>query len=140
MRSVNINQRDSIESCYSRDNFIHDAGVNARARESVMHGVRILSAPDGDGAFKLIKAQHSIAEDAHDQDALFLYAVRDDDNTWFDKSEPDAQKAVHAKANPVDLDKLYSDFIDRVIATAKGAHFQDAIGKGESRLKGFHGG
>ena len=40
----------------------------------------------------------------------------------------------------MDVSELYRSFIDRVIETARTAHFQEAIGRGEPRLKGFHGG
>jgi hypothetical protein len=71
---------------------------------------------------------------------MFLYSVRDDDNNWFDGDEEDASKAVKAKDNAVDTSELYRGFIDRVIETARNAHLQDDIGRGEPRLKGFHGG
>ena len=38
------------------------------------------------------------------------------------------------------MNDLYRDFIERVIAAAKQAHFQPAIGSRELRLQGFHGG
>ena len=140
MQSVNINQRETLESYYPLDSFVHDANQNARGKAAVMHGLRILSAPDAEGAFKITKAQHNVAEDASHEDTLFLYSVRDDDNNWFDSAEADASKAVHAKEHPVDVSDLYRGFIDRVIETARTAHFQDDIGRGEPRLKGFHGG
>jgi hypothetical protein len=140
MQSVNINQRDTIESYYPLDSFVHDASQNARGKALVMHGLRILSAPDADGTFKVSKGQHNVAEDDDNHDALFLYSVRDDDNNWFDKGEADASKAVHPKEHPVDVSDLYRSFIDRVIEAARTAHFQNDIGRGEPRLKGFHGG
>jgi hypothetical protein len=140
MQSVNINQRETLESYYPLDSFVHDANQNARGKTAVMHGLRILSAPDGEGAFKITKAQHNVAEDASHEDTLFLYSVRDDDNNWFDREEADASKAVHAKEHPVDVSELYRGFIDRVIETARTAKFQSNIGRGEPRLKGFHGG
>jgi hypothetical protein len=140
MQSVNINQRETLESYYPLDSFVHDANQNARGKTAVMHGLRILSAPDGEGAFNVTKAQHNVAEDASHEDTLFLYSVRDDDNNWFDKEEVDASKAVHAKEHPVDVSELYRGFIDRVIETARTAKFQSNIGRGEPRLKGFHGG
>ena len=140
MQSVNINQRETLESYYPLDSFVHDANQNARGKAAVMHGLRILSAPDGEGAFKVSKAQHNVAEDDANYDALFLYSMRDDDNNWFDRAEPDASKAVHAKEHPVEVSDLYRDFIDRVIETARNAKFQNDIGRGEPRLKGFHGG
>ena len=140
MQSVNINQRETLESYYPLDSFVHDANQNARGKTAVMHGLRILSAPDGEGAFNVTKAQHNVAEDASHEDTLFLYSVRDDDNNWFDRAEPDASKAVHAKEHPVNVSDLYRGFIDRVIETARNAHFQPDIGRGEPRLQGFHGG
>jgi hypothetical protein len=140
MQSVNINQRETLESYYPLDSFVHDANQNARGKTAVMHGLRILSAPDGEGAFKITKAQHNVAEDASHEDTLFLYSVRDDDNNWLDREEADASKAVHAKEHPVDVSELYRGFIDRVIETARTAKFQSNIGRGEPRLKGFHGG
>jgi hypothetical protein len=140
MQSVNINQRETLESYYPLDSFVHDANQNARGKAAVMHGLRILSAPDGEGAFKVSKAQHNVAEDDANYDALFLYSVRDDDNNWFDRAEPDASKAVHAKEHPVEVADLYRDFIDRVLETARNTKFQSNIGRGEPRLKGFHGG
>ena len=140
MQSVNINQRETLESYYPLDSFVHDANQNGRAKSAVMHGLRILSAPNADGAFKITKAQHNVAEDASHKDTMFLYSVRDDDNNCFDGEEEDTSKAVRAKDNAVDTSELYRGFIDRVIETARNAHFQDDIGRGEPRLKGFHGG
>jgi hypothetical protein len=140
MQSVNINQRETIESYYPLDSFVHDASQNARGKAAVMHGLRILSAPDGNGAFNVTKAHHNVAEHSGNYDALFLYSVRDDDDSWFDKGEADAFKAVHAKDHQVDVSDLYRGFIDRVIETARNAKFQPDIGRGEPRLQGFHGG
>src|SRR3954468_2214292 len=140
MQSVNINQRETLESYYPQDSFIHDANHNAMARTSVMHGLCILSAPDAEGAFKITKGQHSVAGESVNQDVLVLFPARADDNFWFDKAEPDAAKAVHVKEHPVDVSNLYRDFIDRVIEAARSAHFQGSIGRNEPRLHGFHGG
>jgi len=140
MQTVNINQRETLESFYPLDSFVHDASQNARGKAAVMHGLRILSAPDGQGVFKVSKAQQNVAEDDGNHDALFLYSVRDDDNNWFDKSEADTSKAVHVKDHPADVAELYRGFIDRVIEAARNAKFQPDIGRGEPRLQGFHGG
>jgi hypothetical protein len=140
MQSVNINQRETLEIYYPQDSFIHDANHNAMAKTPVMHGLCILSVPDAEGTFKVTKAQQNVASESVNQDVLVLYPIRDDDNYCFDKSEPDAAKAVHVKEHPIDLSNLYRDFIDRVIEAARNAHFQTAIGRGEPRLQGFHGG
>jgi hypothetical protein len=140
MQSVNINYRETLESYYPQDSFVHDANHNAIAKTPVMHGLCILSVPDAEGVFKVTKAQHSVAGESVNQDVLVLYPVRDDDNYRFDRSEPDAAKAVQVKEHPVEVPNLYRDFIDRVIEAARNAHFQTAIGRGEPRLHGFHGG
>jgi hypothetical protein len=140
MQCVNINKRETLEAYYPQDSFLHDANHNAMARTPVMHGLCILSAPDAEGTFKITKAHHSVAEEGVDHDVVMLYPRRDDDNHWFDKSEPDATKAVHIKDHPIDLSHLYGDFIDRVIEAARNAHFPTSIGRGEPRLQGFHGG
>jgi hypothetical protein len=44
------------------------------------------------------------------------------------------------KSSPDDVQDLYRDFIDGVIEAARTAHFLPPIGRGEGRLRGFHGG
>lgn len=140
MQNVNISRRESIVSYYPQDSFIHDANLNAQAKATIMHGLRILSAPDGEGVFKIAKCHHNIAEGVVSQNSPLVYSVRADDNNWFDKSQADADKAIHLKDHPVDVSTFYQDFIDRVIETARNTHFQTAIGRDEPRLRGFHGG
>ena len=106
MQSVNINQRETLESYHPQDSFVHDANHNAMAKTPVMHGLCILSVPNAEGAFKVTKAQHSVAEESVGHDALVLYPVRNEDNFWFDKSEPDAVKAVHVKEHPVEAERV----------------------------------
>jgi hypothetical protein len=140
MQDVNIHRRETLVSYYSQDSFLHDANLNAMVRGTVMHGLRILSAPDSEGTFKIGRCHHNIAEGIVSQDAPLLYSVRADDNDWFDKSQADAEKAIHLKDHPVDVSTLYQDFLDRVIETARNTHFQTAVGRDEPRLRGFHGG
>ena len=140
MHKINVNERQSIEEFYSLDIFVQDAGRNARAKTTVMHGVRILSAPEPDGTVSVARANHHVGEDTSPHENVFHYPVRPDDNAWFDGSEPDADKSVRIVGSPDDIENHYRDFIDRVIEAARNAHFLPPIGRGEGRLKGFHGG
>jgi hypothetical protein len=140
MHKVNIHKRQSFEAFYPLDALVNDAGRNAEGKATVMHGLRILSAPDVDGTVCVARANHHVSEDASNSDSIFRYPFRADDNAWFDKAEPDAAKAIHMKSSPDDVQDLYRDFIDGVIEAARTAHFLPPIGRGEGRLRGFHGG
>src|SRR5690349_22866133 len=140
MHKVNINERRSLEEFYTLEVFVQDAGRNAAARTAVMHGVHILSAPEPDGTVCVARANHQVGEDTSHHHSIFHYPVRPHDNVWFDGGEPDAEKAVRTIGSPEDLENLYRDFIDAVIEAARNAHFLPPIGRGEGRLRGFHGG
>jgi hypothetical protein len=53
MAQANIHDRGSVARIYPRDAFARDAAANDRHRIEVLHGVRILSAPDAAGNFAL---------------------------------------------------------------------------------------
>jgi hypothetical protein len=148
MTSASIHDRASVERLYPRDAFEADAGSNALGKTTVLHGVRILSAPDASGEFRLTRgSQH--AGEVHVGGAqgrgngLFLapdlaanVATLAQDNADYAGAQEkgDAIRSVDARA------AAYEAFIDRVIATAQAADFEEPIGRGEERLKGFHGG
>ena len=148
MTSASIHDRASVERLYPRDAFEADAGSNAHGKTAVLHGLRILSAPDADGAFRLARgSQHAgevhAGESQGRGNGLFLapdlaanFASLAQNNTDYGGAEEkgDAMRAVDARA------AAYEAFIDRVIATAQAADFEEPIGRGEERLKGFHGG
>jgi hypothetical protein len=148
MTSASIHDRASIERLYPRDAFEADAGSNAQAKTSVLKGLRILSAPDDAGAFQVTRASQHTGE-AHAGDAqgrgngLFLAPnlganfaalMRNDTDYGGAQEKHDALDSVAARQDD------YGAFIDRVIASARAADFERPIGRGEERLKGFHGG
>jgi hypothetical protein len=148
MTSASIHDRASVERLYPRDAFEADAGSNAQAKTSVLKGLRILSAPDEAGSFQLARASQHTGE-VHVADAqgrgngLFLAPnlganfaalMRKDTDYGGAEEKQDALASVAARQDD------YAAFIDRVIATAQAADFEQPIGRGEERLKGFHGG
>jgi hypothetical protein len=148
MTSASIHDRASLERLYPRDAFDADAGSNALGKTTVLHGLRILSAPDGSGEFRIARgSQHAgevhVGEAQGRGNGLFLapdlaahVATLAQDNADYGGAQEkgDAIPSVDARA------AAYEAFIDRVIATAQAADFEEPIGRGEQRLKGFHGG
>jgi hypothetical protein len=140
MKTVNINRRDSIEGFYPRDAFDHDARQNSEAKITVLHGIRILSAPDENGDVQVARTRHHVSENAPDGDALFLAPYMGDDNARFMESETDYGRPIETDKAAADGAAPYADFIDRIVSAVRNNHFQRPIGRGEERLKGFHGG
>jgi hypothetical protein len=148
MTSASIHDRASVERLYPRDAFEADAGMNAGAKASVLHGVRILSGPDAGGAFHLARGSQHVGEVhvgkaqgrgnglflAPDLAANFAALAQDDTGYGGAEEQSDALRSVADRAGD------YDAFIDRVIAAAGAADFEEPIGRGEERLKGFHGG
>src|SRR4051812_44743482 len=103
MARANINDRGSIECVYPADNFAGDAADNEKQPgNQVLHGVRILSAPDAQGAFELERASRQVGEFGG---ALFLAPFRRDTGREFARQAPDPAAG-------------YDGFIDEIIAAA----------------------
>jgi hypothetical protein len=51
MAKANIHRRSTLEEVYPPDAFARDAAQNGRVPNTVLNGVRILSAPDAAGDF-----------------------------------------------------------------------------------------
>ncbi len=131
MRRANIHDRGTIESIYPRAVFQQEANANARAKASVLSGVRITSAPDAEGAFDLARASRHTGEAEASDGAIFL--------------SPIAQDTAHGAEYPVAADSHeatgggdpYSAFIDKIIATARDAPIAPSPGRGDVRLRGL---
>jgi len=148
MTDASIHDRSSIERLYPRDVFEADAGGNALAKASVLRGLRILSQPNEAGEFKLVRASQQVGEVhageaqgrgnglflAPNLGANFAALMRNDTDYGGAQEKQDAMASVAARRDE------YAAFIDRVIETARTADFEQPIGRGEERLKGFHGG
>jgi hypothetical protein len=62
MPTANIQYPDSLEQVYSPDAFAIDAAQNGQMTSQVIHGVRILSAPNASGYFDFERASQLAAE------------------------------------------------------------------------------
>jgi hypothetical protein len=138
MHKANINDRASIEALYPRSAFAEDAGRNALGKTPVLYGVRIGSAPDEQGWFSLVR--HHIGEPGGGAQAVFLSAQEPHlaaTRVGADPGEGGLQPPEAAVSNQADE---YRAFIDSILDTARSADFEEAIGRGDPRLRGFHGG
>jgi hypothetical protein len=138
-RRVNLHNRESLERFYPRDEFERDAARNADAKASVLHGVRIVSQPGADGGFEIVRAAKNVSEGDPMSDTLFLVPYTTADTAALvaagEYSAPDQKGGAETgKAND------YAGFIDAIVEAAKNARFKRSIGRGDDRLKGFHGG
>jgi hypothetical protein len=135
--SANINDRTSIQKIYPMTAWEQDGSRNAQGNASIIYGVKILCAPDPKGAFELVRAHRHVAESDPESDEIFL--------TPFGSgaSEAEAGSTYSGGVQPQEhkhLDGDYESFVDRIIASARTAHFKPAIGIGDDRIKGFRGG
>ncbi|MFC5068713.1 hypothetical protein [Flaviflagellibacter deserti] len=138
MAKANVNDRDSIELIYDQSVFEHDAARNARGESAVVHGLNILSAPDGNGTIEIARASRHIAERDPEGDSVFIAAYRarattaDDANAYAGSISPSSE-AVNDNGD-------YGRFINEVLETVRNTKFKPAIGVGDDRIKGFRGG
>lgn len=123
MSQANINDRGSIERIYPTDAFARDAAENDRARIEILRGVRVASAPDGDGNFALDPASHYAGEAPS---AVFL--------------APFHRRTANEDAtdDPAARDG-YDAFIDEIIDAARrhGYRADESPGPGDPRLHGL---
>ncbi|MDQ4061558.1 MAG: hypothetical protein M3145_10730 [Pseudomonadota bacterium] len=143
MSRANVNDRSSLERLYPRDVWAQDAGKNAVSKAEVLYGVRIVSPVDANGDFDLVRASHQVAESNSEGDVIFLFPQMGDDYAALMQKETDyggAEEKGDALEKLGHKDQEYNAFIDRIIEAARSAKFKPAIGRGEERLRGFHGG
>ena len=62
MAKANINRRSTLEEIYPPDTFASDAAQNGGVPNTVLSGVRILSAPDAAGDFDFERATQQVGE------------------------------------------------------------------------------
>ncbi len=138
MARANINDRSTIENLYPKSEFDQEAAGNSRGKAAIIKGLKILSAPDAQGEIELARASQHVGESAPDTDSIFVAAYRAgasiaDNGTAYESSTAPTSDNRDEGAD-------YRNFIDEVLEKARSAQFQPPIGKGEERLKGFHGG
>ena len=125
MAHANIHDRASIALLYPPDAFAADAAANDRHRVDVLHGVRILSAPDAAGNFALERAKQHTGEVPQ---AIFLAPFHR------------ATASEHAAADP-DPHHGYEAFLDDIVRAARrhGFRAEASPGPGEDPLTGRPG-
>ena len=117
-------------------------GSNSRPKAEVFHGVRITSAEEEDGSFELVRASRQVGEIDSESDTVFLFpelvpevaAMRETDSVY------GSAEQQPPPSSPQDEADSYRAFVARIREAARTATFKPAIGRGEERLRGFHGG
>jgi hypothetical protein len=138
MSSANINDPESLKALYPLSAFEEDAARNAVANAQVVHGLRIESGPDAKGWFRCVRAHRHVGEQANSSGLPFVAPSEPHIDASLVGAEPGA--APSAAAARGTRQGEYESFIDRVAEVARTASFQEPIGQGEERLKGFRGG
>jgi hypothetical protein len=134
MERANIHDRGCIERIYPRAVFEQEALSNTRGKASVLHGVRIYSAPDGSGAFDLARAAHQVGEDERSTNSVFLCPFAHQRTALDAGGRGGNADRLNALAGVRDD---YDAFIDKIIATARRVRFDPAPGRGDPRLRGL---
>lgn len=139
MQTANVHDPSSFESVYPRSAFDNDARLNARDKETVAHGVMILSMPDADGNFSLTPSKRHVGEPDKTTHSIFL-------SPSLESSEYGAfvqnDTAYGGPVEPVDAPKEPSDpyrsFVEKVMQAARSADFPPE--PPAELLTGFRGG
>jgi hypothetical protein len=131
MPKANIHRRNTLEEVYPPDAFAGDAAQNGRVPNTVLNGVRILSAPDSAGDFDFERATQQIGEATS---ASFLAPHRREDRTQ--DAGRDGPTTVSADPDPR---AGYEAFLDDIIAVAQRFGFdpKGSPGRDEPRLRGL---
>jgi hypothetical protein len=131
MAKANIHRRSTLEEVYPPDAFASDAAQNGRVPNTVLSGVRILSAPDAAGDFDFERATQQIGEAGS---ASFLAPHRREDRTQ--DAGRDSPTMVSADPDPR---AGYEGFLADIVAVARRFGFvpEDSPGRDEPRLRGL---
>lgn len=131
MAKANIHRRSTLEDIYPPDAFASDAAQNGRVPNTVLSGVRILSAPDAAGDFDFERATQQIGEAAS---ASFLAPHRREERIV--GAGGDSPASVSAEPDPR---AGYEAFLADIIAVAQrfGFEQEESPGRDEPRLRGL---
>jgi hypothetical protein len=143
MSKANIHDRTSIERLYDRETYENDARRNSTGNAAVLHGVRIMSAPDDKGDFDLVRGSRHAGEAPSEGNVPFLAPDLNGRPAPLVPSATDyggPRETAQASESGSERGRDYGAFVDRIIETARTAAFQTPIGLHEERLRGFHGG
>ena len=123
MAKANIHRRSTLEEVYPPDAFASDAAQNGRVPNTMLSGIRILSAPDAAGDFDFERATRQIGETAS---ASFLAPHRRGEGTLAESAIPDPRAG-------------YEAFLEDIVAVAQRFGFEpeESPGRDEPRLRGL---
>ena len=139
MHTANIHDPLSIESVYPRSAFDSDARLNARDKEAVAHGVMILSMPDSDGNFSLMRSKRHVGEPDKTTHSIFLSpSLESSEYGAFVQSDTNYGGPMEPVEAPQELGDPYRSFVETLMQTARDADFPPA--PSADRLTGFRGG
>lgn len=131
MAKANIHRRNTLEEVYPPDAFASDAAQNGRVPNTLLSGVRILSAPDAAGDFDFERATQQVGEATSPS---FLAPQRREDRTV--DAGRDSPVTVSADPHPR---AGYEAFLNDIVAVAQrfGFESEEAPGRDEPRLRGW---
>ncbi len=131
MARANIHRRTTLEEIYPPDAFASDAAQNGRVPNTVLSGVRILSAPDAAGDFDFERATQQIGEAIS---ASFLAPQRREERTQ--DAGRDSPTTVSADPDPR---SGYEAFLADIVAVAQrfGFDAEESPWRDEPRLHGL---
>ena len=131
MTKANIHRRSTLEEIYPPDAFASDAAQNGRVPNTVLSGIRILSAPDAAGNFDFERATQQIGEAVS---ARFLAPHRREERA----QDAGRDSPVTVLADP-DPRAGYQAFLADVVAIAQRYGFEpeESPGRSEPRLRGL---
>ena len=138
MPKANIDRRSTLEEIYPPDAFASDTAQNGRVPNTVVSGVRILSAPDAAGNFDFERATQQVGEAAA---ASFLAPHRREERTQ--DAGRDSPTPVSADPDPrAGYEAFlagYEAFLNDIIAVAQRFGFEPKAspGRDEPRLRGL---
>ena len=138
MDTANINDPKSLERIYPRADYEEDAHRNAQDKNTVHHGLKILSAPGSDGSFTVTRANRHVGEVQAPTHSLFVCPFLSASEQEEFAQDGNYGGPVEKQDPPREKTDPYGAFLADVILTAKSAHFPPT--DGAQRLKGFHGG
>jgi hypothetical protein len=123
MAKANIHRRSTLEEVYPPDAFASDAAQNGRVPNTMLSGIRILSAPDAAGDFDFERATRQIGETASPS---FLAPHRREEGTLAESAIPDPRAG-------------YEAFLEDIVAVAQRFGFEpeESPGRDEPRLRGL---
>lgn len=139
METVNVNDSASLERIYSKADFDADVRLNAQDKTTVLHGLMILSVPDRDGNFTIMRANRQVGEPNETSHSIFVSpALGSAEYGAFVQNDTDYGGPVERRDPPPERTDPYRSFLQEVFQTASSAQFPPAVPA--ERLKGFRGG